>query len=121
MASPQRVARLNEEIKRHVSDILRTMKDPRLGFVTVTDVELTSDLRYVRIYVSVLGGAEDIERTMQALQSGGGHVRSQLGQRLTLRYTPEVSFRLDRSAEIGSHIDQLLAQLHKDEEERNDS
>lgn len=121
MASPQRVARLCEEIKRNASDILQKMKDPRLGFVTVTGVELTSDLRYTRIYVSVLGDDQEMERTMQALESGTGHIRSQLGQRIALRYTPEVSFHRDRSAEVGSHIEQLIAQLHKDEEARNDS
>jgi ribosome-binding factor A len=117
VASEQRLQRLREEIKRIASDILKRMKDPRLGFVTVTDVEVSKDLRYVWIYVSVLGEAESVEETVTALKSGVGHFRSELGSRISLRHTPSVTFRLDRSAEKGARIEALLAELHSEEPE----
>lgn len=117
MASEQRVQRLREEIKRIASDILKRMKDPRLGFLTVTDVEISKDLRYVRIYVSVLGEAGSAEETFAALQSGAGFFRSELGARVRLRHTPSITFKLDESAQKGARIEALLAELHHGEPE----
>lgn len=115
MASEQRQNRLREEVRRDASEILKRMKDPRLGFVTVTDVEVSKDLRYVRIYVSVLGDADSAQRTLEALESGTGFFRSELGARIRLRHTPEVTFKLDQSAQKGARIDALLAELHQEE------
>lgn len=119
MASDQRIARLKEEIKRHAGEILKKMKDPRLGFVTVTDAEITRDLRYVRIFVSILGEPDSVENTLAALTSGTGYFRTELGQRVRLRHTPEVTFRIDKSAERGARIDALLAELHQEESGRD--
>lgn len=116
MASEQRIARLREEIKRNASEIIKLMKDPRLGFVTVTDAEITRDLSYVRVYVSVLGDEASVEDTLKALESGTGFFRTELGQRVRLRHTPEVSFRLDKTAQKGARIDELLAELRQNEE-----
>jgi ribosome-binding factor A len=116
MASEQRVARIREEIRRDASEVISKMKDPRLGFVTVTDAEVTRDLRYVRIFVSVLGDAEAVEKTMIALQSGIGFIRSELGQRLKLRHTPEITFKLDESVQRGASIEALIAQIHNQPE-----
>lgn len=113
MASAQRIARLREEIKRDVSDILSKMKDPRLGFVTVTDVEVSRDLGYVRIFVSVYGEGDAVEKTWTALKSGTGYVRSELGQRLRLRHVPEIVFKADESAARGQRINSILAQLRE--------
>jgi ribosome-binding factor A len=116
MASEQRIARLREEIKRDAGDIIHKMKDPRLGFVTVTDVEVTRDLRYATVYVSIFGESEAVQQSLAALTSGTGFVRSELGKRLKLRYTPELAFKLDESAQRGAAIDALIAKLHQNED-----
>ncbi|NLN17981.1 MAG: 30S ribosome-binding factor RbfA [Firmicutes bacterium] len=116
MASEQRRARLCQEIKRSASEIIKLMKDPRLGFVTVTDAEITRDLSYARVYVSVLGDDARAEETLAALKSATGFFRSELGQRIRLRHTPEVSFHLDKSAQRGARINEILAELRQKEE-----
>ncbi|HCJ09771.1 MAG TPA: 30S ribosome-binding factor RbfA [Clostridiales bacterium] len=108
---PARLERLRTAIKEEVSDILRSFKDPRLGFVSVTDVELSRDARVAKVFVSVLGSKKDKEDSLQALRSGTGFVRSELGRRIRLRHTPEVVFRLDDSIERGTRIQTILGQL----------
>lgn len=103
-----RVERVREEIKREVTDILRRMKDPRLGFVTVTDVEVSSDLQYVKVYVSVLGDEEARKQTLLALERATGYVRTEIGSRIRLRRTPEIGFRFDPSVEHGARINEIL-------------
>ena len=110
-----RVERLREEYRREVSDILRRMKDPRLGFVTVTDVEVSSDLRHVKVYVSVLGSEEDRKRTLAVLEQARGYVRTEAGQRIRLRHTPEISFVFDPSVERGMRVMTLLNQIRRGE------
>ncbi len=107
-----RLERVRTAIMQETSDILRSFKDPRLGFVSVTDVEVSRDARVAKVFVSVLGGAEDKEKSMAALKSGAGFVRTELGQRLGLRYTPEILFRLDDSIERGSRIQSILGQIY---------
>ncbi|MGE5507389.1 MAG: 30S ribosome-binding factor RbfA [Chitinophagales bacterium] len=114
MAESTRVERLADQARIEISDILRRMKDPRIGFVSVTDVEATGDLRQLRVYVSVLGSDEEQARTMEALEHAKGFIRTELGSRIRLRYTPEVSFRYDPSLERGSRVTELLSRL-KDE------
>ncbi|MBE3597988.1 MAG: 30S ribosome-binding factor RbfA [Limnochordaceae bacterium] len=108
-----RVERLREEYRREVSDILRRMKDPRLGFVTVTDVEMSSDLRHVKVFVSVLGSDEDLRRTMDVLEQARGYVRTEAGRRIRLRYTPEVTFQFDPSVRRGARVMTILNQLRE--------
>jgi ribosome-binding factor A len=91
--------------------ILRQVRDPRLGFVTVTGVEVTPDLRLAHIYVSVMGGDYEVAQALMGLKSAAGFFRHELGSVLTLRFTPELSFRLDKSLEQGLRIDQLLDAL----------
>lgn len=111
----QRAERVAEEMKREVARILRDeLKDPRLGFVTVTGVELSTDLRYAKIYVSILGQPAEREKTMAALEHATGFVRRSLGQVLHLRHTPEISFRYDSSIEHGARIAELISHV-KDE------
>lgn len=109
-----RLQRVRTAIKQEVSDILRAFKDPRLGFTSVTDVEVSKDARVAKIFVSVLGSDGDKESSLAALKSGSGFVRTELGRRLALRHTPEVLFRLDDSIERGSRIQSLLGQLYPD-------
>jgi len=91
--------------------ILRQVRDPRLGSVTVTGVEVTPDLRLAHIYVSVMGGDYEAAQALAGLKSAAGFFRHELGSALSLRFIPELSFRLDKSLEQGLRIDQLLDSL----------
>lgn len=94
-----------------ISDILRKMKDPRIGFVSVTEVEVSPDLRHLKVFVSILGSEEERQRTMEALEHARGYIRTELGGRIQLRYTPELIFKYDPSLARGSRIIELLAHL----------
>lgn len=104
----QRAQRMREGLKRETSEILRTMKDPRIGFVSVTDVEVSRDLRHVKVFVSIFGDDEEKNDTLDALVHAQGFVRSELGKRIRLRHTPEIVFRMDESIERGARINELL-------------
>ncbi|MFQ5828766.1 MAG: 30S ribosome-binding factor RbfA [Candidatus Methylomirabilia bacterium] len=108
----KRIDRVNQLIKEEISGLLqRELKDPRLGFVTITDVEVSKDLRTAKVYVSVLGPEEQWRSTLAALESAKGFIRNWLRQHLTLRFTPMLSFRADRSLAHAANIQQLLAEL----------
>src|SRR5215471_11880230 len=108
----KRLERVNQLIKEEVSTLLqRELKDPRLGFVTVTEVDVTADLKLARVYVSVLGPEERWVSSFEALQSARGFVWNWLRRHLDLRVTPEIVFRPDRSMEHAAHIQSLLAGL----------
>lgn len=117
MAS-HRANRVAEEIKREVTQMLRDeIKDPRIGFVTVTGVEVTPDIRYAKVFFSVYGNEENKAQSMEALEKAKGFVRSELGKRMRLRYTPEISFKFDTSIEYGAHIMKLLQGVKETENE----
>jgi ribosome-binding factor A len=108
-----RVGRVSEQIKKELSQIIQAeLKDPRIGFITVTGVEATSDLSQARIYLSVLGSDEQKEATLKALASATGFLRSELGKRMKLRHTPELLFKFDSSIEYGSRIESLLESIN---------
>ena len=108
-----RAERVADQIRMEVADILmRKIKDPRVRAVTVTDVELTSDLRIARVFVTALGSEEETKDTFAGLTKASGFVRSELGRRLSLRYLPEVVFVKDLSGPRGDRVLQLLEQLH---------
>ena len=112
MAKPtyKRSERVSDQMKREIADILmRKVKDPRIGFVTVTDVVLAEDLRNAKVFVSVLGG--DRAATLKGLESAGAYIRTELGHRLRLRFIPELLFRYDDTAERGAHIMELLNEV----------
>ena len=103
-----RIGRINEEIQRELSALIRTVKDPRVqGLVSITAVDTTSDLRYSKIYVSVLDKS-DVKEVVKGLKSAGGYLRRELGRALQLRYTPELQFVEDDSIGAGAHILDLL-------------
>lgn len=110
-----RAARMREEFKREASDILLKMKDPRIGFVSVTDVEISRDLRHAKVFVSIYGDEEEKTNTLEALMHAQGFVRSEIGQRIRMRHTPEVTFRLDDSIERGDRINRLLRSVAAEE------
>jgi ribosome-binding factor A len=115
-----RIERLRELIKTEFGQILRRdLKDPRIGFVSVTDVEVSHDCSHVKIFVSILGDDASKQATMDGLESAKGFIRTELGQRIRLRYTPEIHLIADDSMERGSRIMQLLQKVQK--EQRGDS
>ena len=119
MAS-NRIMRINEEIQKELSSLLRTVKDPRVAdtMISITRVETTPDLRYTKVYVSFLQ-EEKSKEAMQGLQSAGGWIRRQLGTNLKLRYSPEIVWALDDSITYGAHMLNLINSLgvkHDDED-----
>ena len=104
-----RINRINEEVRREISDILRNLKDPRIPMMTsVISVSVTSDLRYATVYVSVFGNQDVKKDALKALKNSAGYVRRELGHRLNLRYTPEIIYKDDNSIEHGARINELL-------------
>lgn len=117
MATSRRIARVAELIKREVSQMLFSgIKDDRVGsgMVSVTNVNVSGDLQHAKIYVSIYGTEEAKAETMQGLKSATGYVRSELGQRMRLRRTPEVVFLEDRGIEEGSRVISLIDQLSRE-------
>ncbi|MBE9075919.1 30S ribosome-binding factor RbfA [Romeria aff. gracilis LEGE 07310] len=126
MATNRRVARVSAMVKREVSQmLLHGIKDDRVGagMVSVTDVDVSGDLQHAKIFVSIYGTEEARAETMAGLAAATGYVRSELGQRMRLRRTPEVSFREDRSFERGSRVLSLINQLSQErqDDERTES
>ena len=107
-----KLARTNDDIQRVLAAKLREIKDPRVqqGMISVTRVETTGDLRYAKVWLSVLG-LENEKEFRRGLKSAGGWLRHELGQSLELRYTPELVFEIDRSIEYGAHINQMIRDL----------
>lgn len=109
----RRIEKLNHLIQEEMSELLRRqVKDPRLGgFVTVTGVSISSDLRHAKVYISIMGGEEEKGNAMEALANASGFLRKELGMRLRLRYSPELSFHRDNSIEHGTHILELISRV----------
>lgn len=108
----KRAERVGELILMEISALmLRDLKDPRIGFVTFTGVKVSDDLRYAKVFVSILGTAQEKTRTLEGLSSAAGYIRRHLGRSLRLRYTPELTFLIDESLEHGAKIAHLLHHL----------
>ncbi len=119
MAS-NRIGRINEEIQRELAEQFRRLKDPRVsgtGMVSITRVDTTGDLRYARVYVSVLDKAQEKD-VLKGLKSASGFLRRELGHALQLRYTPELQFIGDDSIQHGAHILEVLRQVERDDAAR---
>ena len=108
----KKIQRINEDIQRVLSSLLRNIKDPRVnqGMISITSVETTNDLRYARIFLSVYGLVSEKE-FRKGLKSASGYLRGELGRSLDLRYTPELMFELDESIERGARINSLLHKI----------
>jgi ribosome-binding factor A len=112
-----RANRVAEQMKKELGDIIgNKVKDPRIGFVTVTDVEVTGDLQQATIFISVLGKEWEKKDTLNGLNKAKGYIRTEIGQRIRLRITPEIKFEFDESVAYGNRIDSLLRQV-KDEQD----
>jgi ribosome-binding factor A len=111
-----RSKQIGEQMKKELSEIIgRKIKDPRVGFVTVTDVEVSGDLQQAKVFISVLGDNKKREETLIGLSKAKGFIRSEIGKRIRLRKTPEIFFEFDESIDYGNRIETLLHQIHKED------
>ncbi len=109
-----RISRINQEIKKELSEIIRGLKDPRIHPMTsVIAVDTAKDLRNAKVYISVLGNEEQQKDTVKGLKSAAGFIRHEIGERLDLRSKPDLVFELDHSIEYGAKINQILNSLEK--------
>lgn len=119
MPNPHRQERLGELIAVELSDLMRTrLKDPRIGFASITHVEVSGDFRHAKIYVSVMGSPEERAETMHGLKHATGFLRHELASRLVIRYMPEILFKLDTSIEEGARILELIQQVEEEDKSR---
>lgn len=109
-----RIDKINEEVKRELSMVIRELKDSRIPMMTsVVAVNVTNDLRYAKVYVSVMGDEETKKKAIEGLKSAAGFVRREMGRRVEMRATPEFIFQLDNSIEHGAYINELLKKSNK--------
>lgn len=114
----KRVDRVAEQMKKELGALItQKVKDPRIGFVTVTDVEVTGDLQNATIFISVLGSEREKEDTLKGLNKAKGFIRTEIGNRIRLRKVPEIEFEFDESIAYGNRIQTLLTQVNQGEEE----
>ena len=119
MARYEKVA---ETLKKEISNIIHyELKDPRLGFITVTRVELTQDLRYAKVFFSVLGREEEYQKSKAALDSALGFIRRLIAQRVKLQFVPEIVFKEDRSSEYSIRIEEIIQEIKKGNEPKKSS
>ncbi|MDU4697191.1 MULTISPECIES: 30S ribosome-binding factor RbfA [Paenibacillus] len=113
-----RTGRVGEQIKKELSVLIQSeLKDPRIGFVTVTGVEVTSDLSQAKVYLSVFGDEEKKNESLKGLEKATGFLRTEIGKRVRLRHTPELIFKIDESIAYGSRIEKLLGEITHEHEE----
>jgi ribosome-binding factor A len=116
----RRTSRVNELIKREIADIVcREIKNPKVGFVTVSDVEVTKDLRSAFVRISVMGDEEHRQESLRCLNAAAGFIQKELSSRIRLRYMPKLQFRLDTSIDHSMHISRLLAEIKEKETQRD--
>ena len=116
MPNTHRQEKLGELMTADLSELIRTrLKDPRVGFASITRVEVSGDLRHAKVFVSVMGTPEEQKETMNGLRNASGFLRHELASRLTLRYMPELSFKLDTSIEEGARILSLINQVEQED------
>ena len=120
MKNSNRISRINDEILKEISQIIRLeVKDPRISSMTsVIRVDTTPDLKYCKVFVSVLGNEEEKQSVMKGLKNAGGFIRHLLAERVNLRFTPQLQFKLDESTEYAIHMSQLMEQVAKERQAR---
>lgn len=111
----QRMEKVQKLARQVLGELISDLKDPRVGFATITAVKVTPDLRHARVFVSVLGTPEEQERTMAGLESAKPRLRAELGQEMRMKYTPELVFELDKLEETAGRIEELLHRIHEEE------
>lgn len=111
-----RSIRLAEFLKEAISELIQQdLKDPRIGFVTITNVEVTRDLKNATIFFSILGKKKEIEKTFLGLENAKGHIRKRLGEELRLKFIPRLIFKLDSSIEATTRISKIINKIHQEE------
>jgi ribosome-binding factor A len=111
----KRSERVADLVRKEISELLvRTIKDPRIGFVTITRVTVTDDCRSAKIYYSVVGSLDEREQSIEGLNSAKGYIRRELGHRMKLKYTPEIVFQFDPSIEYAVHMGELIHHLQEE-------
>lgn len=110
-----RINKINEEVRRELSSVIRDLKDARIPMMTsVVAVRVTNDLSYAKVYISVMGDEDTQKKAVEGLKSASGFVRREIGRRLQLRHTPEFIFELDHSIEQGAHINQIIHDINNE-------
>ncbi|EIQ4013928.1 30S ribosome-binding factor RbfA [Staphylococcus pseudintermedius] len=108
-----RAERVGEQMKKELMDIINNkLKDPRVGFLTITDVQPTNDLSLAKVYLTVLGSDKERENTFKGLEKAKGFIKSEIGQRMRLRIVPNLQFEYDESIEYGNRIERLIQDLN---------
>jgi len=103
------------QIKAEASEVIRSkMSDPRIGFVTITDVEMSDDLRYAKIFFSVLGDKSKLKETLKVLRGAKAYIQSEVAARIRIRFMPEINFYVDESLAYGARIQELLNTVEED-------
>ncbi|EKU50489.1 30S ribosome-binding factor RbfA [Staphylococcus massiliensis] len=112
--SNMRSERVGQQMMQELMDIINNeVKDPRIGFLTITDVRVTSDLSQAKVFLTVLGSEKEREDTFKGLEKAKGFLKSEIGNRLSLRIVPELEFEYDESIEYGNKIEKMIQDLHK--------
>ena len=120
--SAQRSERVQEALRQEISRIVHgELKDPRLGFITITSVQLTRDLRYAKVYFSVLGEAKDNSLALKGLNSAKGYIKGLIADRIKLRFTPEIDFRIDEFFDEAKKIRSVLDILKQEGSEKDET
>jgi ribosome-binding factor A len=116
MSEGKRSEKVADAIRKEISEmiLLKTIKDPRIGFLTITRVSVSDDCRMARVYFSVMGSPEERDRSIEGLNSAKGYVRKELGRRMRLRYTPDIIFQFDPSIEYAIHIDEVFHRIQEE-------
>ena len=118
--SYKRADRVSDLLKEEISQmLLREVKDPHIGFITITDVEVSKDLQVAKVYYTILGDEKQLRESAQALNRVSRFIKRQLGKRLRMRYIPDIIFRYDHSLEYGDKIDHILSHLKNPEKTDN--
>ena len=111
----KRSEKVADLIQKEISQMLvKSIKDPRIGFVTITKVVVSEDCRFAKIYFSVAGNLAERESSQKGLESAEGYIRKELGHRIRLRYTPEIMFQFDPSIEYAIHMEKLIQSIHQE-------
>jgi len=118
--SYKRADRVSDLLKEEISQmLLREVKDPHIGFITITDVEVSKDLQVAKVYYTILGDEKQLRESAQALNRVSRFIKRQLGKRLRMRYIPDIIFRYDHSLDYGDKIDHILSHLENPEKTDN--
>ena len=115
-----RSQRVVEQIRRELAELIRLeVKDPRVGFITLTDVEITSDYAHAKVYFTSMTGEADVPEILRGLRRASGFLRRELGRRVRIYTTPELHFHYDRSVEQGSRLSKLIDEVVREDESRH--